>query len=306
MFFHGNAMTPKTASLLQLNAALVLSGGTAMFAKAIPLPVVHIICIRSLIGAAALWVFLWAFRLSVGVRRPSHYGVMALLGLLLCMHWLALFQALKISTAAVAIVSLHTYPVFTALIEPFLFGEKLKRRDIVMGLAVFAAVVIMTPQISLANETTRGVLLGIASGLFFMVRNLMTRKYVQQYSSSALMFWQILVAGVVLLPVLFFADGVSFTPPTLGLLLLLAIVFTILPHTLFTASFKNLTAKTASVLATLLPFYGALFGYLIHGETVSLRTAIGGMLILACVVFEMVQSVGADPADKRPDLVASE
>jgi drug/metabolite transporter (DMT)-like permease len=40
------------------------------------------------------------------------------------------------------------------------------------------------------------------------------------------------------------------------------------------------------VLSTLLPLYGAVFGYLIHHETVTPRTALGGLIILSCVAFE--------------------
>jgi len=262
-----------------------------MFAKGIALPVLHITGARSLIAAATLLVFLLATRSGVRVHRAGHYGVMAVLGLLLCAHWLAYFQALKASTAAVAILALHTYPVVTALVEPLVFGERFRRIDLGVALLVFGGVLIMTPEISLSNATTRGVALGVVSGLFFMARNLMTRKYVRQYPGSTLMFWQVLVTGLVLLPVLVVNDANGYSPRSVGLLLLLGIVFTALPQTLFAASFRHLSARTVGVLATLLPFYGAFWGYVVHNEIVTVRTAIGGSLILACVVFETTRSV---------------
>jgi drug/metabolite transporter (DMT)-like permease len=286
-------MKPRTISLLELNIAVLLWGGTAMFAKGLKLPVVHIICLRSLVAGAALLLFMLCFKKSFKLKHPWHWGVMGLIGLLLCLHWLAFFQALKISTAAVAILSMHTYPVFTALLEPFLFGEKLKKADLLLAAAVFSGVIIMTPEISLSNETTQGILLGIVAGLFFMARNLMTRKYVKEYSSSALMFWQVLVTGVLLLPVLFLSGEteIEHLPSTIWLFILLGTVFTALPHALFSASFKHLSAKTAGILATLLPLYGAIFGYLIHKETVAPRTAIGGLLVLVCIVLETLRTV---------------
>lgn len=297
-------MTPKKRSLIQLNAAVLIWGGTAMFAKGVAIPVTHIICIRSFVAAAALLLFLVALGKPVRVKSAGHCGIMAGLGLLLCFHWLTFFEALKISTAAVAILSLHTYPVFTALVEPVVFREKLKRTDVVLAGAVFGGVLIMTPELSLSNSTTRGILLGVVSGLFFMVRNLLTRKYVRQYGSSVLMFWQVLVAGVVLLPVLFVSQTVEYPPHAAWLLLLLGVVFTAVPQTLFSSSFETLSAKTVSILATLLPFYGALFGYLIHDETVSPRTAVGGLLILACIAFETAKNVGERAPSSGPPAVA--
>jgi drug/metabolite transporter (DMT)-like permease len=283
-------MTSRQGSLIQLNVAVLLWGGTAMFAKGVALPVEHIICLRSLIAAAALLLFMLAVKTRVTVK-PGHRRVMALLGLVLCLHWLTLFQALKISTAVVAILAFHTYPVFTALVEPFVFGERLKKVDLLLALGVFAGVLIMIPEISLGNTTTQGIALGIVSGLFFMVRNLMTRRYVREYSGSALMFWQVLVTGVLLAPVLFLPGSREYPARTVGLLLLLGVVFTALPQTLFSASMKNLSARTVGILATLQPFYVAVLGYLIHNEIVTLRTVAGGLVILGCITFETARNV---------------
>lgn len=283
-------MQPRKISLIQLNVAVLMWGGTAMFAKGIALPVPHIICLRSLIGAAALVAMLAALRRPLRAGGGRHYGLMLTLGLLLCAHWLTYFKALKVSTAAVAILSLHTYPVITAIIEPFLFSERLRKSDILLAVVVFVGIAIMTPAMSLSDATTRGIVLGVISGLFFMARNLLTRKYVHQYTGSVLMFWQMLVTGLVLLPWLFI-DRAAWTPATGGLLLLLGVVFTAVPHTLFSASFKHLSAKTVGIIATLLPFYAAFFGYLIHDEALSLRTVVGGSIILAAIAFETVRSV---------------
>ena len=291
-------MNPRSRNLIQLNVAVLIWGGTAMFAKGIALPVADITCIRSLVAAAGLLLFMRATGKSIGVKSARHFGVMVSLGLLLCLHWLTYFQALKVSTAAVAIISLHTYPVFTALIEPLVFREKLKKADMVLAVGVFVGVLIMTPEVSLSNTTTRGILLGILSGLFFMARNLMTRRFVQEYSSSVLMFWQTLVTGSVLVPVLFVSVKLPYTPGSLGLLVLLGTLFTAVPHTLFSASFTHLSAKTVGVLATLLPFYGALFGYLIHKEEVAARTGIGGFIILVCIIYETVKST-REPAPNK-------
>jgi drug/metabolite transporter (DMT)-like permease len=290
-------MSPKSRNLVQVNLAVLIWGGTAMFAKGIALPVGNIICIRSLIAAGALFLFLLAMRTPLKVKNAGHYGAMVVLGLLLCGHWLTYFKALKVSTAAVTLLALSTYPVFTALIEPFLFREKLKKVDIAVALAVFGGILIMTPKISWSNSTTQGIVIGFVSGQFFMVRNLMIRKYVQEYSGSTLMFWQTLVVGVVLTPVLFLTSNAQYTPTSWGLLVLLATLFTALPQSLFAAGFKNLSAKTVGILATLLPFYGALLGYLIHDEKVTARTAIGGLIVLTGIIFETAKNVRTPPAN---------
>ena len=281
-------MTPRTNNIIQVNLATLLWGGTVMFAKGIPLPVGNIICFRSLIAAGMLFLFLFATRTPMKMKCTAHYGIMILLGVLLCLHWLTLYKALKISTAAVATLSLSTYLVFNAFVEPFVFREKLRKIDIMMVVAVFFGILIIIPEISLSNTTTQAILLGVISGLFFMARNLLVRKYVEEYSSSQLMFWQMLVAGLLLIPLLLSAKA-EYSPKTVVLLILLGTVFTALSQTLFSAGLKNLSVKTVSIISTLHVFYGALFGYLLYGETVTMRTLFGGLLIITCVIIETMR-----------------
>jgi len=298
-------LKPKTLNLIQLNVAVLLWGLTAQFSKGVDLPVSHVICARSLVAAGALLAFLLIMRSPVKIKRPGHYWTMLILGVLLCAHWLTYFAAIRLAGAAVAILALHTYPVLTALVEPLVFREKLKPIDVLLAIVVFAGVGIMTPALSLSNKVSQGIALGVVSGLFFMARNLMTRKYVKEYTSSALLFYQTLVTGLVLLlllaaapvtgvalmPKLFLDGPTAYTAQIIGLLLLLGVVFTAPPQTLYSASFSHLSAKTVGVLATLLPFYGAFWGYVIHREKVTLNTAIGGLVILACIIFETLRSV---------------
>jgi len=178
--------------------------------------------------------------------------------------------------------------VFTALIEPLIFKERLKKVDGILALGVFAGIIIMTPRLDLTDSTTVGILFGTVSGLFFMVRNLITRKYVRKYPASTLMFWQMVVAGISLVPWVTIR-GASYTGKTWMLLILLGTLFTALPQSLFSAGLRNLSARTVGVFNTLLVVYGALFGYLIHGERIHLRTALGGIVILGCVIAETLR-----------------
>ena len=270
-----------------------------MFAKGIPLPTLHVICLRGFIGAVGLWAFLLLMKTPILPVKRSHFGALILMGAFMCLHWLTYFAALKISTAAVAMLSLQTYPIFAAIIEPLIYREKIKRMDLVMVVGVFAGVLIMTPEFDLSNRTTQGILFGVVSGLLFTGRNLWTRKYIKVYSGSTLMFWQTLVTGVLLLPLLFVSEEVDYSSKNMGLVALLAIVFTAFPQVLFSASLKNLRVTTVSVLATLLPFYGAILGFLFYKEVVTGRTALGGAFILSCVLLETLRNMKTDASGVR-------
>ncbi|MFT5130593.1 MAG: drug/metabolite transporter (DMT)-like permease [Rhodothermales bacterium] len=284
-------MDGRKRNLIQVNLAVLMWGGTAMFAKGIALPIRHVICLRSFIAALALIAIMRIMKIPLRVERKDYRGILGL-GLLMCLHWLTYFEALRISTAVVAVLALHIYPVLTALVEPLVFKEKLKGKDVWLAFLVFLGLFIMTPELTLDNSITRGILLGVVSGCFFTGRNLLMRKYARSYSSYTLMSWQAIIIGVVLTPVLILSAPQSYSSQTVGLLLMLGLVFTAVPHTLYCASFRNLSAKTVGVFGMLLPLYAAVLGYFIHNEGIpSGRTLVGGTIILGCVIFETVQSV---------------
>ncbi|MCP5517280.1 MAG: EamA family transporter [Verrucomicrobiales bacterium] len=286
-------MSPKTRNLIELNVAVLLWGGTALFAKLIDLPLGHIIFGRSLTAALALGLFVTGLRMDLRIRGARDTAGLILIGVLLGVHWLTYFHAIQVSTVAVAIIALHTYPMVTILLEPWFFGERLHRLDFALGIAVLVGVAILVPELDPGSATTQGVLWGVVSAVFFALRNLLTRRYVQRYPSSVLMFYQALVILVCLAPYALF-HPVTTTRGSVAKLVLLGVVFTALPQTLFTSSHTHLKAKTVSIIATLLPVYGPVSAALFLGEIPSVRTVIGGVVVVVAVAAETFRHVKAE------------
>jgi uncharacterized membrane protein len=93
-------MIPKAQNLIQVNIAVLIWGLTAMFAKGIALPVGDITLFRSLFCALALLLFIKLRRQTVGLKSMRDFSWMVIIGVLLGLHWLTYFQALKISSAS--------------------------------------------------------------------------------------------------------------------------------------------------------------------------------------------------------------
>jgi drug/metabolite transporter (DMT)-like permease len=278
-------MTARRQSLLELNAAVLLWAGTALFAKWIPLPAFQITALRSVVAAGALLLVLrWqGGDLAPGGRRD--FGLLIAGGLAMAAHWVTYFEAIQVSTVAIGILSLHTYPVMTALAEPLLFKERLRPLDVALALLVLVGVAVLVPDFSLASNITRGVLIGVLSAACFTGRNLLTRGVVTRHSGTKVTFYQLAASAVALLPVALIW-GEPLTPRTAGQLALLGLLFTALPHTLYTRSLQHLKARSVGVIATLLPIYGAISAAVLLGEIPSVRTVVGGGIILAAVSLE--------------------
>lgn len=291
-------MSSRYRSLVELNLAVLLWGGTALFAKLISLPAYQITGLRSVSAAVVLLIVLVARGRSLRLAHWSDWGWMVVLGITMSAHWVTYFQAIQVSTVAVGILALHTYPVITAVVEPLVFRERLRGVDILVALVVLGGVAILVPEFSLASGTTRGVLWGVVSAMFFTVRNLVSRALIRRYSGLQQMFYQVIVCAVVLAPWIL-SQGEPVSGAGVWQLVLLGVVFTALPHTLFTNSLQHLSVKTVSVISTLLPIYGAVTAALFLGERPAVRTYVGGAIILGAVFFETWQVVRVRPAVAR-------
>ena len=275
-------------SLIQLNAAVVLWAITALFAKWIALPAFQITGLRSIVAAAALYAVLRWQGHSLRLASPRDFWLLAVGGVAMALHWITYFHAIQLSTVALGILALHTYPVMTALVEPLYFRERIHWLDVLLAMTVLAGVVVLVPEYSWKSPITRGVLFGVLSAACFTLRNILSRKAVAVHGGIRVTFYQLLVAALVLLPLTVLA-GQPMTIRAGWQVVVLGILFTALPHTLYTNSLAHLKARSAGIIATLLPVYGAITAALLLGEIPSARTLVGGGIILAAVLIETMR-----------------
>ena len=66
-------MTPITQSLVQLNSAVILLGGTTLFAKLISLPAQTITLYRAVIGFVALALFIRMSKTGYRLKNGQEY-----------------------------------------------------------------------------------------------------------------------------------------------------------------------------------------------------------------------------------------
>ncbi|MGI2108498.1 DMT family transporter [Shewanella frigidimarina] len=284
-------MTPTKphTGLVELHLAVLLFGGTALFSKLIPLSALNITFLRCIIAAMVLAAIIKATKRPLRLQRQQDYWAALALGTLVCLHWVTYFAAMQLSSVAIGMIAFFTYPVMTVLIEPLINKTQLKLVDVISAIAVLAGVIMLIPEANLNNDTTLGIIVGVISAALFTCRNLLHKRVFSQYSGPHAMFYQTLITLILLSP---WQDvpAQHISQTTWGLILLLGIVFTALPHALFTTALRFLSAKTVGLVSCLQPFYGAVLALLILDEQLTTRTLIGGTIIVATALFETQQS----------------
>jgi RarD protein len=271
--------------LLAVHAAVLIFGFTALFSKLISLPALDITFYRSVFAFFAIALFIAYKKQSYRLERRQDYLMAGLLGVLLAAHWVSYFYAMQVSSVAVGVIALYTYPVITVFLEPLFHGERPHIVDIISSFTVLFGIYLIVPDFSLDDDVTLGIMSGVFSALMMSLRNIMQRRYFSSYPASHALLYQTMVVAIVLLV---FVDN-SMSDITEGQwwwLLLLGIFFTALPHTLFAHGLIHLKAKTASLIACVQVIYATLFAAVLLAEVPTLNVLLGGLIVVAVAMYE--------------------
>jgi len=273
---------------------VLLFGGTALFSHLLPWSALDITFYRCVVAVITLLIIIKLQGDKLLLASAADYKMALILGITVGSHWVSYFYAMQLAGVAVGMLSFFCYPLVVVFLEPLFNKTKPHRRDIFFAVIVFIGLFVLVPELSIENDTTLGVIVGIASGFLFALRNVLHKQYFSHYKGTQAMFYQTLVVAVMLLSFVEFNpaemsglwtnDGIG----ELGLLIILGAIFTAAPHAFLAQCFKQLSAKTAGLISCLQPLYGVALGALVLGQWPSVNVYFGGSLIVAAAVLETI------------------
>lgn len=271
-------------NIIELNLAVLFVSTSGVLGKYIDLPVPLTIFLRSVIAGALLFLYGkskgYNFKLASQDRISLWIG-----GAFLGAHWITYFYSLKLSNVAIAMLSLYTFPVMTALLEPILLKRKLLRVHILLGLIVLFGIYLIAPSTNMQNQYFSGICLGLLSAFFYSLRNILLKRNAENYNQTAIMFTQLAVVSVLLLPTIAYlnnSDVIDYLIPVV----LLAVLTTAIGHTLFVSSLKKFSITSASLISSMQPVYGIILAFIFLSESPRLNTILGGLVIISTVIIE--------------------
>jgi drug/metabolite transporter (DMT)-like permease len=276
-------MTPRSA-LGALHVGALLFGLSGVLGKLTSASTAVIVCGRGLFAVLALMLFARFISSVVWNRLQLADGARLLLaGVLLALHWVSFFIAVKVSGVAVATLGFASFPAFTVLLEGLLFRERIRGSELMLVALVSVGLLLVTPQFDLHSEATGGLLWAVLSGLTFSLLSLVNRLNAQRVAPVQAALWQNLIVALCLLPTaapqmaeVSWLDWVWIA--------LLGVFCTGLAHSLFVASLAVIKARTAAVVFALEPVYGIAFAWLLFAEAPTTRMLLGGALIVAAIL----------------------
>lgn len=275
-------------NVLEVNFAILFICSSGVLGRSIGLAPENTIWWRCFLGALFLGVFCIYKKYDLKITSKRDAYSLLISGLFLGAHWITYFYALHLSNVAIGMLSLFTYPIITALIEPFFFKTRFNKNHILLGGLVLLGIYFLTPEMNFKNNYTKGVIMGIISAVLFALRNIFTKRNLSHFNASKVMFYQMAIIVLFSFPVLF-GDNLP-VKSEWPKLFALGLITTAIGHTIFVNSFKHFSISTVSIISSMSPIYGIILGIIFLKEYPKNTTIIGGLLILATVIIESIQS----------------
>jgi len=183
--------------------------------------------------------------------------------------------------AANAIILQYTSTFWIFALSPWLLRERARTGDLwILGLAMAGIAIIFAGN---ASTDFVGLIIALASGLFFGLLTMMIRR-LRDSDSAAVTVFNNLGSAVLLLPLVIGMGGLMLSSRALLLLILMGIVQFGTPYYLYTLGLARVPAYQASLITMLEPVLVPLWTYMAIGEIVPTTTFIGGAVILTALV----------------------
>ena len=272
-------------NIFLLNLAILCISTSGALGRYINLPPPMTIWWRALFALFFLGFFCGWKKLSFRFDIKKYGFPFFVSGFLMTAHWVTYFYALQLSNVAIGMLSLFTYPVMTAFLEPIILKTPFQKHHFLLGFIVLIGVSFLAPDLAFENKMTQGLLMGLISAFAYSLRNIILKTQVQNFNGSILMFYQMVVMLILLFPVLFFYEE-KLTTEQLPFILFLGLVTTAIGHTLFLNSFRHFSVSGASILSGMQPIYGIIIAMIFLSEIPEWRNWIGGLLIILTVILE--------------------
>lgn len=277
----------------QIHFCVLLWGFTAILGKLITLSALALVWWRMLLVTVALLLVprVWRGLRALPARLLSAY---AGIGVLVSLHWLTFYGAIKLSNASVAVTCIALGPVFMALVEPWISGRRFDPRELLLGVAVVPGVALVVGGVPSGMQL--GILVGTLSALLVALFGSYNKRLVERADPLTVTCVELgagtVFLGLVAVPwlILHPADaGLAAQVPgarDAALLLLLAMACTLLPFALSLVALRQLSAFQAQLAVNLEPVYAIVLAVLLLDEQRELtRSFYFGVAVILLAVF---------------------
>ena len=301
-------MQPVGKARLQIHFCVLLWGFTAILGKLITLPAIALVWWRMLLVAGALLLMprVWRGLRGMTMRlRLAYAGI----GVLVSLHWLTFYAAIKLANASVGATCIALGPAFLAFIEPWVARRRFDPRELFIAIAVVPGVAMVAGGVPPGMRW--GIAVGVLSALFVALFGSLNKRLVEHGDPLTVTCIELGTGALflTLLAPLLPHTGPAFVLPSMhDAVLLLALAFgcTLLPFTLALIALRHISAFATQMITNLEPVYAIVLAILLLGEQRQLDAWFyAGVVVILAAVFMHPLLHRSDRQPTQPELLGT-
>lgn len=278
------SITPRTKIII----SMVIWGTIGIFVRGIELNSIEVAFLRALLGSVFLILISLINKDKINKEiLKMNLLILCLSGIALGINWITLFQAMKYTTIANAILSYYFAPVLITVFSAVLFKEKMSIKNIICLFGAILGLFLIMKSGDLETvggfNHIKGILYGLAGAVIYAIIVILN-KYIKELSGFQSTLIQLSIATIVLIPMVFGRNSININAidiKTWILILIIGIVHTGIAYVLYFSSIKDVKGQSIAILGYLDPIVAILTSFLLLGEPMGVAQILGGLLILS-------------------------
>jgi len=277
----------KLKNYLHLHLIVFIWGFTAVLGKLISIDAMPLVWYRMLIASSLVGVFILFKQYSLRVSNKTLL-VMLTAGVIIALHWVTFFKAIKVSNVSIALVTMSTGALFTAFLEPIWYGRKIIWYEVVFGLIVVFGLYLI---FNVSTSYSLGMGLALISALLGAIFTLINGQLIKTNKPSTISFYE-LMSGALFISIYLAING-SFNKDFFMLpfsdwffIFILASVCTAYAFIAAIRVMRFISPYTVMLTTNLEPVYGIFLALLIFGQSEKMSPLfyVGALIIIATII----------------------
>lgn len=277
----------KLLNYLHLHFIVFIWGFTAVLGALISLEAIPLVWYRMLMATGFVFLFLLyrKEKLRFSLKTLSKF---ALSGIIIALHWLTFFGAIKASNVSVTLAVLSTGAFFASLLEPLFYKRKVIFYEVFFGLIAIVGLYVI---FDVDSSNALGIGLALISAFLSALFSVLNGKLVLEHKAGAISFYELLF-GVLAITVFLAVSGgftAEFFVVSTSDWVYLAILASACTAYAFIASvhvMKWISPYTVMLTINMEPVYGIILALIILGDSEKMGPQFyyGAVIIMLTVV----------------------
>lgn len=269
---------------------VLIWGFTGVLGRLISVGALDLVWLRIMLAIG----FLWAYQRLLGgriarIQNAKLAWTLGINGIVLMVHWVTFYAAIKLSNISLTLACLSTGPLFTAFLEPLFFKRRVAWTEVAVS---FGVVIGLLMVIGSVEGQGIAIAVGLTSSALSALFSVLNGRIVRQMDPASISFWELLAgfSGLTLFLTITSNPLAVIQAPQASDWAYLALLASFCTAFAFVQSvriMRYLSPFTVVLAISMEPIYGILLALLIFGadEAMPVLFYFGFAVVLSMLLF---------------------